>query len=69
MPQLQLPIVPAGAKEINQNSGVQREEGKVVYVYVHGHLPVFQHDASDLKSSGCLPATRWLMEWHEAVKW
>jgi transposase len=48
MPQLQLPIFPAGTKEINQDIGVQCEEGKVVYL--HGHLPVFQHDATDLKS-------------------
>ena len=48
MPQLQLPIFPAGTKEINQNIGVQCGEGKVVYL--HGHLPVFQHDESDLKS-------------------
>jgi transposase len=48
MPQLQLPIFPAGTKEINQNIGVECEEGRVVYL--HGHLPVFQHEASDLKS-------------------
>lgn len=48
MPQLQLPIFPAGTKEINADVGVQCEEGKVVYL--HGHLPVFQHDATDLKS-------------------
>jgi transposase len=48
MPQLQLPIFPAGTKEINQDVGVQCEQGKVVYV--HGHLPVFQHNAEDLKS-------------------
>ena len=48
MPQLQLPIFPAGTKEINQDVGVQCGEGKVVYL--HGHLPVFQHDEKDLKS-------------------
>lgn len=48
MPQLQLPIFPAGTKEINQDVGVQCEQGKVVYV--HGHLPVFQHGEKDLKS-------------------
>ena len=48
MPQLQLPIFPAGTKEINQDIGVQCEAGKVVYL--HGHLPVFQHETSDLKS-------------------
>ena len=48
MPQLQLPIFPAGTKEINQDVGVQCEQGKVVYV--HGHLPVFQHEEKDLNS-------------------
>lgn len=48
MPQLQLPIFPAGTKEINQDVGVHCEKGKVVYV--HGHLPVFQHEEKDLKS-------------------
>lgn len=48
MAQLQLPIFPAGTKEINPDIGVQCAEGKVVYL--HGHLPVFQHDENDLKS-------------------
>ena len=45
---MQLPIFPAGTKEINRDLGVQCGEGKVVYL--HGHLPVFQHDEKDLKS-------------------
>jgi transposase len=48
MPQLQLPVFPAGAKEINRDIAVQCLDGKVVYV--HGCLPVFQHDVDDLKS-------------------
>ena len=48
MPQLQLPIFPDGTKEINRDVGVQCAEGKVVYL--HGHLPVFQHDEKDVKS-------------------
>lgn len=48
MPQLQLPMFPAGTKEINHDVGVQCADGKVVYL--HGHLPVFQHDEKDLKS-------------------
>jgi transposase len=48
MPQLQLPIFPDGTKEINRDVGVHCAEGKVVYL--HGHLPVFQHDEKDLKS-------------------
>src|SRR5919198_5478415 len=48
MPQLQLPIFPAGTKEINPDVGVQCADGRVVYV--HGLLPIFQHDEKDLKS-------------------
>ncbi len=48
MPQLQLPLFPAGIKAINQDIGVECKDGKVVYV--HGHLPVFQHEETDLKS-------------------
>lgn len=48
MPQLQLPIFPDGTKEINRDLGVQCAGGKVVYL--HGHLPVFQHEENDLKS-------------------
>jgi len=33
---------------INQNIGFQCESGKVVYF--HGHLPVFEHDADDVRS-------------------
>jgi len=48
MPQMQLPIFPAGLKAINQNIGFQCESGRVVYFY--GHLPVFEHDADDVQS-------------------
>ena len=47
MPQIQLPIFPAGTEEINRNVGVHCKDGKVVYV--HGHLPVYQHKTSNLK--------------------
>ena len=46
MPQLQLPIFPAGTTEISPQIAVQCRDGKVVYV--HGHSPVFQHAANDL---------------------
>lgn len=42
IPQLQLPIFPAGAKEINRNMAVQRKDVRVAYF--HEQLPVFQHD-------------------------
>jgi hypothetical protein len=48
MPQLQLPIFPAGLTPITNDIAFQREGGKVVYF--HGHLPLFQHDEKDLKS-------------------
>lgn len=48
MPQLQLPIFPAGVTEINSRIAVQKEAG--VVCYIHGHLPVFQHQEQDLRS-------------------
>jgi hypothetical protein len=48
MPQMQLPIFPAGLTAINRNIGFQCESGRVVYF--HGHLPVFEHDANDVQS-------------------
>ena len=48
MPQLQLPIFPAGVTEINSQIAVQTEAGRVFYL--HGHLPVFQHEEQDVRS-------------------
>jgi len=48
MPQMQLPIFPAGVTEINPRIAVQKEGGKVCYI--HGHLPVFQHEEQDVPS-------------------
>lgn len=48
MPQLQLPIFPAGVTEINARIAVQKQ-GSTVY-YIHGHLPVFQHQEQDVRS-------------------
>jgi transposase len=48
MPQVQLPIFPAGSVEINQYLAC-RVEGEQV-VYYNGHLPVFTHAQSDLAS-------------------
>jgi hypothetical protein len=48
MPQLQLPIFPAGVTEINSRIAVQKEGGRVCYI--HGHLPVFQHEEQDVQS-------------------
>src|SRR5207302_718633 len=48
MAQLQRPIFPAGVTPINHQIAIACESGKVVYV--HGHLPVFQHGSEDLAS-------------------
>lgn len=48
MPQIQLPIFPAGSVEINSNLACRCENGTVVYF--HGHLPVFSHGSLDVAS-------------------
>jgi transposase len=47
MPQLQLPIFPAGVSEINHHIAVLKEAGTVYYI--HGHLPVFRHAEKDVR--------------------
>jgi transposase len=48
MPQVQLPIFPAGSVEINPELAC-RVEGEQVF-YFNGHLPVFTHAKKDLAS-------------------
>ncbi len=48
MPQLQLPIFPAGVTEINSQIAVQKDASTIWYM--HGHLPVFQHAEGDVQS-------------------
>lgn len=48
MPQLQLPIFPAGMTPITAEIAFECRDGKVVYV--NGHSPVFQHEEKDLAS-------------------
>lgn len=48
MPQVQLPIFPAGSVEINRDLACRTEEDRVVYY--NGHLPVFMHAKNDLAS-------------------
>ena len=48
MPQLQLPVFPAGVTEINSRVAVEKKDGQVCYV--HGHLPVFHHEEADVSS-------------------
>jgi DNA invertase Pin-like site-specific DNA recombinase len=46
MPQIQLPVFPAGSKEINSELAFECRDNKVTYF--NGHLPVFTHAADDL---------------------
>ena len=46
MPQLQLPIFPAGTTPITAELAFDCQDGKVTYL--NGHLPVFQHAQEDL---------------------
>ena len=48
MPQIQLPVFPAGAQEINSDLAFERRDDQVTYF--NGHLPVFRHAAEDLQS-------------------
>jgi hypothetical protein len=48
MPQVQLPIFPAGSVEINHDLACRAEGDRVVYY--NGHLPVFTHPKDDLAS-------------------
>ena len=48
MPQVQLPLFPVGASEINPELGFERRDQQVVYL--NGHLPVFTHEVDDLAS-------------------
>ena len=48
MPQLQLPIFPEGTTLITPEIAFECREGKVIYI--HGHLPVFQHAQDDVAS-------------------
>jgi hypothetical protein len=48
MPQIQLPIFPAGSVEINRDLACRSDGDQVVYY--NGHLPVFTHAKSDLAS-------------------
>lgn len=48
MPQLQLPVFPAGTTAINPELAFERREDQVVYF--NGQLPVFTHTTRDLAS-------------------
>ena len=46
VPQIQLPVFPAGSKEINPDLAFECRDNQVTYF--NGHLPVFRHAADDL---------------------
>ena len=48
MPQVQLPLFPAGTTAINAELAFERRDEQVVYF--NGHLPVFSHRTEDLAS-------------------
>jgi hypothetical protein len=48
MPQLQLPMFPAGVTEITPQLAFKKEDGRVVYF--NGHMPIAIHDEKDLPS-------------------
>jgi transposase-like protein len=48
MPQLQLPIFPAGSTHITQTLAFESREGRVTYF--HGQLPVFVHAEDDART-------------------
>jgi DNA invertase Pin-like site-specific DNA recombinase len=48
MPQIQLPVFPAGSTEINSGLAFECRDNQVTYF--NGHLPVFTHAAHDLAS-------------------
>ena len=48
MPQVQLPLFPAGCVEINRDLACRIEGDSVIYF--NGHLPVFTHSKNDLAS-------------------
>jgi len=50
MPQMQLPLFPAGVTEIDNRIAVQKEAGTVYYI--HGHLPVLQYAEDNVRAFG-----------------
>ena len=48
MPQIQMPLFPAGFQHINEDLAFERRENQITYF--NGHLPVFTHEAADVAS-------------------
>ena len=48
MPQLQLPVFPAGSLNLTNEIAVECQANRVVYTY--GLMPIFQHEKGDLRS-------------------
>jgi hypothetical protein len=48
MPQIQLPMFPAGVTQISDDLAFEKRDGRVTYF--HGVFPVFAHDETDLRT-------------------
>jgi transposase len=46
MPQIQLPVFPAGSQDINADVAFERKDNEITYF--NGHLPVYRHAVDDL---------------------
>jgi transposase len=57
MPQMQLPIFPAGAQNLTPEIGFECRQDQVTYF--NGHLPVFTHHKTDVQSFRLITA-QWI---------
>ena len=57
MPQMQLPIFPAGAQNLTTEIGYECRQDQVTYF--NGHLPVFTHHKTDVQSFRLITA-QWI---------
>src|SRR5437870_2643898 len=57
MPQMQLPVFPAGAQNLTPEIGFECRQDQVTYF--NGHLPVFSHHKTDVQSFRLITA-QWI---------
>lgn len=57
MPQMQLPVFPAGAQNVTTEIGFECRQDQVTYF--NGHLPVFTHHKTDVQSFRLITA-QWI---------
>jgi hypothetical protein len=63
MPQVQMPVFPAGTTKITAELAFEKRAGKVVYF--NGHLPVFMHAEEDLGAFRLTELKAGLQTYHE----